>query len=217
MILKIDPLLDTQDKLVRNGTKIREDIVQKIQKEIQAISDEVSKYIGNALEVEIGTNPIEFPQFEFPGLDASIAKQQEVFTRTRKETRNKSRCCASDESYEVDVPYQETVYFYEIDLKLTSQAIQKKIDEQVQRNIELLQRVIQKQVSEDFQKGEKQINDYINRFQSQFNNLLKERATREVKAPEMLAMLESQRIKVNEYLTQLQSIREVLDSWKPMP
>jgi hypothetical protein len=81
----------------------------------------------------------------------------------------------------------------------------------------LLQRVIQKQVSEDFQKGEKQINDYINRFQSQFDNLLKKRATREVKAPEIVAMLESQRIKVNEYLTQLQSIREVLDSWKPMP
>jgi transposase len=87
----------------------------------------------------------------------------------------------------------------------------------VQRNIELLQRVIQKQVSEDFQKGEKQINDYINRFQSQFDNLLKKRATREVKAPEIVAMLESQRIKANEYLTQLQSIREVLDSWKPMP
>lgn len=87
----------------------------------------------------------------------------------------------------------------------------------MQRNIELLQRVIQKQVSEDFQKGEKQINDYINRFQSQFDNLLKKRATREVKAPEIVAMLESQRIKVNEYLTQLQSIREVLDSWKPMP
>ncbi len=87
----------------------------------------------------------------------------------------------------------------------------------MQRNIELLQRVIQKQVSEDFQKGEKQINDYINRFQSQFDNLLKKRATREVKAPEIVAMLESQRIKANEYLTQLQSIREVLDSWKPMP
>ena len=87
----------------------------------------------------------------------------------------------------------------------------------MQRNIELLQRVIQKQVSEDFQKGEKQINDYINRFQSQFDNLLKKRATREVKAPEIVAMLESQRIKVNEYHTQLQSIREVLDSWKPMP
>ena len=87
----------------------------------------------------------------------------------------------------------------------------------MQRNIELLQRVIQKQVSEDFQKGEKQINDYINRFQSQFDNLLKKRATREVKAPEIVAMLESQRIKVNEYLTQLQSIQEVLDSWKPMP
>lgn len=87
----------------------------------------------------------------------------------------------------------------------------------MQRNIELLQRVIQKQVSEDFQKGEKQINDYINRFQSQFDNLLKKRATREVKAPEIVAMLETQRIKVNEHLTELQSIREVLDSWKPMP
>ena len=209
--------LDTQDKLVRDGTRIRQDLVEKTQQEIQAISDDISKYVGNALQVEISTNPIQFPKFEFLGIDAKIKQQQEVFTRTVQELRTKNRCCKSDKVYEVDIPYQEKVAYYEIDLRLTLQEIQRKIDEQVQRNLYLLQRVIQKQVSEDFQKGEKQINDYINRFQAEFDQLLKERATREVEAPEIVANLESQRMNVNEYISELVSIREILDSWKPMP
>ena len=79
--------LDTQDKLVREGTDIRESLVKEIQKEIQAISDELSKYLGSALEVEIGINEIQFPKFEFLGIDAKIQHQQEVFTRTVKELK----------------------------------------------------------------------------------------------------------------------------------
>ncbi|MEH2255608.1 dynamin family protein [Nostoc sp.] len=207
--------LDTQDRLVRDGTKIRESLVKKIKREIQAISDELSESIKNDLQVEIGNNPIQFPDFEFSGIDAKIQHQQEVFTRTKKESRTNSRCCQSDNVYQVDIPYEETVSYYEIDLRLTSQGIQQNIDSQVKRNIELLQRVIEKQVSDDFRKGEKQINDYINRFQVEFDSLLKERATREVEASEVIANLESQRIKVTEYLNELVSIRENLDSWKP--
>lgn len=167
------------------------------------------------MQVEIGNNPIQFPDFEFSGIDAKIQHQQEVFTRTKKESKKNSRCCKSDKVYEVDVSYQETLSYYEIDLRLTFQEIQKNIDSQVQRNLELLQRVIEKQVSDDFRKGEKQINDYINRFQAEFDYLLKERATREVEASEVIANLENQRIKVSEYLNELVSIREILDSWKP--
>ncbi|MEH2064087.1 MAG: dynamin family protein [Nostoc sp.] len=207
--------LDTQDRLVREGTRIREDLVKKIQREIQAISDELSMFIKEELKVEIGNNPIQFPKFEFSGIDAKIEHQQEVFTRTKKESRKNSRCCKSDKVYEVDVSYEEKLSYYEIDLRLTSQVIQQNIDSQVQRNLELLQRVIEKQVSDDFRKGEKQINDYINRFQSEFDSLLKQRATREVEASEVIATLEIQKIEVSEYLSELVSIRENLDSWKP--
>ena len=116
----------------------------------------------------------------------------------------------------MDVEYQETVSYYEIDLRLTCQSIQQKIDLQVQNNIELLKRVIEKQISEDFQKGEKQINNYINRFQAEFDYLLKERATREVEAPNIIAHLESQRAELNEYLDELKLIQEKLDNWRPI-
>ncbi|OKH53443.1 dynamin family protein [Calothrix sp. HK-06] len=208
--------LDTQDKLIREGTNIRESLVKEIQKEIQAISNELSKYLGSALEVEIGINEIQFPKFEFSGIDAKIQHQQQVYARTKKEKRTKSRCCESDKVYEVDVPYNETVSYYEIDLRLTCQGIQQKIDLQVQNNIELLERVIEKQISEDFQKGEKQINNYINRFQAEFDYLLKERATREVEAPNIIAHLESQRIELSEYLNELKLIEEKLNNWKPV-
>lgn len=209
--------LDTQDSLVRDGTKMREDLLKKIQQEIQIISNNISEYVGNALQVEIGNNPIQFPKFEFSGIDAKIQHQQEVFTRRKREKRTESKCCKSDKVYEVNVPYQETVSYYEIDLRLTCQGIQQKINSQVERNLELLQRVIEKQVSEDFRKGEKQINDYINRFQAEFDYLLEERAIREVEAPEIIANLENQRIKVSEYINELIFIRETLNSWKPMP
>lgn len=208
--------LDTQDKLVREGTNIRDGLVQKIKNEIQSISDELSKYLGDALEIEIGINEIQFPKFEFSGIDAKIQHQQQVYARTKKEKRTKSRCCESDKVYEVDVPYNETVSYYEIDLRLTCQGIQQKIDLQVQNNIEMLKRVIEKQISEDFQKGEKQINNYINRFQAEFDYLLKERATREVDAPNIIAHLESQRVELSEYLNELKLIEEKLNNWKPV-
>jgi len=203
--------LDTQDKLIREGKSIRQNLVQRIQKDIQAISNELSEYLGNSLQVEIGFNSIQFPDFEFSGLDTQIKKQQEVFDRTKKETRTKKGCCDSNESYEVNIPYKE----YQIDLRLISQAFHEKIDEQVQRNKQLLQRVIQKQVSADFQNAENQINDYINRFQFEFDNLLKQRAEQELIADDIIAILTSQRMEVNQYVSELMTIRELLNSWKP--
>ncbi|BAY85782.1 hypothetical protein NIES267_52830 [Calothrix parasitica NIES-267] len=204
--------LNTQDKLIREGKTIRQNLVQRIQKDIQAISDELSQYLGKSLQVEIGTNSIQFPDFEFSGLDTQIKKQQQIFDRTKKETRTKKGCCDSNESYEVDIPYQE----YQIDLRLISQAFHEKIDEQIQRNKQLLQRVIQKLVSADFQNAESQINDYINRFQFEFDSLLKQRAEQELIADDIVATLTSQRMEVNQYLNELTAIRELLNNWKPI-
>ena len=209
--------LDTQDRLVREGAKIHEDLVKQIQQEIQAISDELSQYIGETLQIEIGTNAIQFPKFEFSGIDTKIQEQREVFERTKKITMQEERCCASPHVYEQDVVMKTEVSYYEIDLRLTAQGIKDKIDEQVKRNIGLLKGIIDEQVEENFQKGEQQINDYINRFLDIFDNLLTQRVNRESESHEIVSTLKSQKSEVSEYLNELILIQEVLDNWKPSP
>ncbi len=171
--------------------------------------------MGEALEVELNVNPIQFPAFEFQGNDAAIKQQQEVFTRIKKEFRRKSGCCDSDKVYYVDVEYQDKQEFYEIDLRQTTQLINLKIDEQVSNNRELLQRVIEKQIVEDFKRAEQQINDYIKKFQDDFDSLLKERETKETEVDKIINTLNQQKEKLNEYLEELKSIRESLNIWKP--
>ena len=208
--------IDTQDQLVREGSQIREKLVQNIQKDIQQISNELSDYLGEALQVDLNINPIQFPGFEFQGIDAQIQYQQEVYTRSRKETRRESRCCSSDRVYDVDVPFEDKRSVFEVDLHETARLITQKIDEQVSRNLGLLQRVIEKQVLADFSSAEKQINNYIKRFQDELDSLLRKREKREAEADQIRATLEVQKAALNEYLSELTSIRESLNTWKPM-
>ena len=210
--------IDTQDELVREGTNIREKLAIIIQEDIQEISDELSNYLGDALEVKLNINPIQFPSFDFPGIDARIKDVQlaVVVGNRREETGRKSRCCNSDEVYYADVDVTENREFFDVDLRQTLESVNRKINEQSSRNRDLLERVINKQVSADFRSAEKQINDYIKRFQKDFDRVLKERETKEAEAPEILARLEDQKAKLIEYLSQLSSIRESLNSWKPV-
>ncbi|MCC3411095.1 MULTISPECIES: dynamin family protein [unclassified Microcoleus] len=222
--------IDTQDQLVREGTSIREQLAEKIQEDIQKISDELSNYLGDALQVRLNINPIQFPSFDFSGIDAGIQRQVEVFTRTEKitEVQKKSRTeksnslCKGDKTYTVDVPIEKIIEFqdqrtiYQVDLRQTVQQIKQKIDDNVSGSQLLLERVIEQQVSTDFKSAERQINDYINRFQNDFDRVLKERETKEAEAPEILARLECQKAKLIEYLSQLSTIRESLNSWKPV-
>ena len=207
--------LDTQDKLVRDGTKIREALVKKIQEDIQQISNELSQYLGQSLNVHINITDIQFPSFEFRGIDAKIESQQKVITRTRKEARKDSSCCKSDKVYYVDVSYQDKQDFYDIDLRQTAKGIKQKIDEQVTKNQQLLQRVIEKQIEEDFRSAEQQINDFIKMFQDVFDRLLKERNTKEAEADQIREILNIYKDKLTKYLLELTSIRASLDSWKP--
>jgi hypothetical protein len=222
--------IDTQDQLVREGTSIREQLAEKIQEDIQKISDELSNYLGDALQVRLNINPIQFPSFDFPGIDAGIQRQVEVFTRTEKitEVKKKSRkkksnsLCKGDKTYTIDVPIEKTIEVqdrrtvYQVDLRQTVEQIKQKIDDNVSGSQSLLEQVIEQQVSTDFKSAERQINDYINRFQNDFDRVLKERETKEAEAPEILARLEYQKAKLIEYLSQLSSIRESLNRWKPV-
>jgi GTPase Era involved in 16S rRNA processing len=209
--------IDTQDKLIREGTKIREELVQQIQAEIQAISDELSNYIGDALQVEIGINEIQFPEFEFSGIDAKIQELQKVIERPERKTITERGCCGNAHVYQKDVLVKEEVSYFEIDLRITTKEIQKKIDQQVKRNLVLLTHMINEQVEEDFRNGEKQINDSRNRFKTNFDNLLIQRVNREPEYHEIVSTLKSQKSKVTEYLKELIFIQEMLDTWKPSP
>lgn len=222
--------IDTQDELVRDGTNIREELARRIQKDIQQISDELSNYLGDALQVKLNINSIQFPSFEFPGIDAGIKRQVEVFTRTetrteyQTETRTKKSksLCKGSKTYEVQVPVERTVEVqdrltvYQVDLRQTVEQVNRQIDDNVSGTLLLLERVIEQQVSADFRSAEQQINDYIQRFQNDFDRVLKEREMKEAEAPEIVAKLEAQKIKLNEYLSELTSIRQSLDSWKPV-
>jgi len=221
--------IDTQDQLVREGTSIRQQLATKIQEDIQKISDELSNYLGDSLQVKLNINPIQFPSFDFPGIDAGIQRQVEVFTRIKninevqKESRKKksNSLCKGDTTYTVDVPIEKTIEvqdqrtIYQVDLRQTLEQIKQKIDDNVSGSQVLLVRVIEQQVDTDFRSAERQINDYINRFQNDFDRVLKERKSKEAEAPEILARLEAQKAKLNQYLRELISIRESLKTWKP--
>ena len=222
--------IDTQDELVREGTNIREQLASKIQKDIQQISNELSNYLGDALQVKLNINPIQFPSFDFPGIDAGIKSQVEVFTRTETRTeyqterrsKKSNSLCKGSESYDVQVPIERTIEvqdrrtYYQVDLHQTVEQFQQKIDDNVSGTLVLLERVIDRQVSTDFRSAERQINDYIKRFQNDFDRVLKERETKEAEAPEILVKLEAKKMKLNQYLSELNSIRESLNSWKPV-
>jgi hypothetical protein len=208
--------VDTQDRLVRDGTKIREELVQKIQNSIQNISNDLSNYLGEALQVEINLNPIQFPIFEFSGIDAQVEYQQGLYEKKKGQdtrTGEGQGFCEKDKDY-VKRTTKEN-FFHEINLHSTSEAIKLNIDHQASASRQLLERVIEKQIADDFRKAEQQINDYITKFQDEFDRLLKERETKEAESDEILSTLNIQKENLNEYLQELKSIRESLNTWKP--
>ncbi|MEH2066213.1 MAG: hypothetical protein V7K50_28790 [Nostoc sp.] len=170
----------------------------------------MSDYLGKTLEIEINLNTIQFQKFKFKGIDAVIQHQQNVIIGKTPEKRS-GGCCQPD--YYVDVPIIGEVY--DIDLEETARLIQQKIDEQVLRNQHLLERVVEKQVSKDFRYAKHQINEYMNMFQEEFDRVLKERETREGEKEQILAIIEAQKVKLNEYLSELAPIEASLNTWKP--
>lgn len=203
--------LKTQHELINHGATVRNVLTQKIKTDIQAISDDLSQLIQETLQVELNNNPIQFPDFEFSGIDNLIKTRQKVINRTRKEKRGFSFM----EHY-VDVPYQVgTQNEYIIDLHEVENSINKKIDNQVSGSNQLLKDIIEKQIEKDFQSAKQQINDYINRFQDTFDSLIKERERQEAAKERICAVLETQKNKLEPYLNELISVKTSLDSWKP--
>ncbi|MBD2002094.1 MULTISPECIES: dynamin family protein [Cyanophyceae] len=208
--------IDTQDQLIRQGTRSREELVQEIQEQIQQISNEITTSIEEALKIELNINCIQFPSFEFLGIDTEIQSQQEVYARLEKGTITESDRTTSTNVYQVDIPFEDKGDFLEIDLYQIAAQVKLKIDEQVSINQEIFKQVIDRQVTADFRSAEQQIKDYIERFKDEFNYLVSEREKPEADTEEILVNLQAQKKQLNEYLSELNSIRESLNSWKPV-
>ncbi|MBP0018405.1 MAG: dynamin family protein [Cyanobacteria bacterium SBLK] len=206
-ILIKDWWTNTQDKLSRDGTLIRQELVAQIRDNVQTISDELSKYLGEALEISMNINPIQMLVFDFQGIDTQVQQQTENYTRWTRE-RKQAFC----RDYEVDIQVDDRRSYYEIDLRQTIVAIKQEIDAQTSGSLIVVERAIKNQVSEDFGHAEQQINEYINRFLVEFDRLLKERETRESEVDKILADLEAEKSALYLYLEELEKLSQILDS-----
>lgn len=215
-------------------------MVDYIQAQTQQISDDLSLYLKESLQIQLHPNPIQFPKFEFPSIDEQIKRQQETYTRYEKQTKYRTETryktekylqegglCQSlyyedvSRPYQIEVPYQKTTKKTEyrdifiIDLQQISQDVQQKIDVQVKNSKTMLERIVHKQIIEYFKSAEQQIDNYIQKFQYDLELLQKERSYKETQAEEIRQKLEEQKRVVEGYLEKLIAIRRSLNSWQP--
>jgi GTPase Era involved in 16S rRNA processing len=201
---------NTHDQLSQKGTHIRQELATEIQHHIQQISNEISQYLGEALEVSLHVNPIQILGFDFSGIDTQVQQQTENYTRWTRE-RKKALC----RDYEVDIQVEDHRSYYEIDLYQTIEAIKYELDSQAKGSLMIVERVIKRQIATDFGLAEKQINDYIQRFLVEFDRLVKERETREAEVEKILSLLTEQKLSLELYRQQLHQVNQGLYQWQP--
>ncbi|MEM8640214.1 MAG: dynamin family protein [Cyanobacteria bacterium P01_G01_bin.54] len=201
---------NTHDALSQKGTEIRQALVTEIQTRIQQISDEISEYLGEALELSLNVNPIQILGFDFNGIDTQVQQQTENYTRWTRE-RKKALC----RDYEVDIQVDDRRSYYEIDLRQTFKAIELELEAQTKGSLIIVERVIRRQIAEDFGLAEQQINDYIQRFLSEFDRLLKERQARETEMEQVLSVLTEHNLGLELYIQQLEQVVTKLNKWRP--
>ncbi|NJR50282.1 MAG: dynamin family protein [Leptolyngbyaceae cyanobacterium CSU_1_3] len=194
-----------QDRLVSEGTQIREDLANVIRHDVQEISDELSSYLGEALEVKFNNNPIQFPSFDFKGLDAQIHEVHELYDKTTKRRKFFNLF-----TYDEPVKASETRKFYEVDLNQVLERIRQRIDNSSELSKKTLKRVIKLQIKDDFRSAKKQLEDYINRFDQQLKGLLEDRQAHAERTPEKIAALEQAQTDLKGLLTRLEQMQETL-------
>ncbi len=176
--------VSTQDKLSRQGAEIRQELVAQICEQVQQISNELSNYLGEALDITLNVNPIQILMFDFQGIDTQVQRQTENYSRWTKE-RRKAFC----HDYEVDIQVEDRRDCYQIDLQQTLKAIAREIDAQMIGSLTVVEKAIKQQVADDFRHVEQQINDYIHRFLIEFERLLQEREQQEAAADNVIMLL----------------------------
>ncbi|MGD1713218.1 dynamin family protein [Dapis sp. BLCC M172] len=203
--------VDVQDKMTRQGTKIREDLATEIQSKIQEISNQLSVYLGEYLQIKLNINPIIIPLLNFEGMiDDKVDKILDRIRYTENKQEVKKRNCKKDEIYFVNVEVKS----FEVDLQAISQLICRRIDEQLKESKKVIDLVIQQQVKEDFRSAEMQIKDYTKKFQSELEALVWQRESQAGEAEKICSNLQVYQIKLSEYVAELDKLEKYLDELK---
>lgn len=198
---------DVQDGLIREGNDIREQLVQKIQSEIQNISDGLSTVLGESLSIRLHPSPIQFPSFQFEGLDNQIRKLEEEYSRVEKVQRTKRKKCGGAKSYYEYVPKTDTRSVYYVNLRDVIRAMEHGIRKQATSSKILLSDLIKQQIEADFRNAETQLNQYIGRFETQLSNLLRERVQQKSEAPNIIIWLEAEKSRLTMLLDDVETLR----------
>jgi len=215
--------INTQNQLIIDGNKIREELVKKIKADIQVISNELSSGLRKDLQVNLNVNPIQFPGFNFPGIDAQVKDYQETYKQNKNNpnyTGKSQGFCENDKEYD----QRKSVYItedkqrpvYEVDLREIRQEIKLKIDNQAFETKKALERIIEKQIKEDFKNAKRQIDSHIELFQYMFESLIKEIKMKEGEKDKICVALEEQKTKLSPYLDEISLLRLSLDDWQPV-
>ncbi len=203
--------VDVQDKMIREGTTIRENLATEIQTKIQVISNQLSTYLGESLRIELNINPIIIPLLNFEGMiDDQVDKILERIKYIEQRQEVRKRKCEQDEVYFVDVEIKS----FEIDLQAISELICTIIDEQIVDSAALINLVIQQQIKEDFHSAEMQIKDYTNKFQSELEALVWQRESLGGEAEKIYSNLQVYQTRLSEYMEELDRLEKSLDELK---
>ena len=156
--------------MINQGTYIQEVLSNKIQADIQEISNELSTHLRETLDVKLKSSPItKISSFEVKGIYTEIQDKLVTLRRIDEEKVRSWSFCLPD-----NVIKRETIEI-EIDIRAILAVIEERIDNMVAGSGNLLEKTISGRIKDDFGNAEKQIDEYIDRFREEFTLLLEQR------------------------------------------
>ncbi len=201
--------IQVEEELINQGTFIQEVLSSKIQADIQAISNELSSYLGETLDIKLKPSPItKISSFEVKGIYTEIQEKLVTLKRYDYETVSSWSFCLPD-----DVIKSETIEI-EIDLREILAVIEQRIDNMVAGSGNLLEKTISGRIKDDFGNSEKQIDEYIARFREEFALLLEQREKVGVDSTQIVKAINEQIAELETYSNKLISVKDSLHSWR---
>lgn len=191
---------DAQDRLIRKGNDIREELISQIRQDIQEISNQLSNDLGEELNIEINFSTIQFPGFSMNSLDSMVDEKQ-------KKVEEPGGFCKPKRTFWVPT--------FNIDLKEVYEKICVDIRSNTISSKKLLSDVIKETIKKDFENSNAQLLDYINKFDVQLKSLLEKREQFASEAPQYLEVLNHYKIALTPLSSETDDIKSGLNSWKP--
>ena len=201
--------IQVEEELINQGTFIQEVLSSKIQADIQAISNELSSYLGETLDIKLKPSPItKISSFEVKGIYTEIQEKLVTLKRYDYVAVSSWSFCLPD-----DVIESETIEI-EIDLREILAVIEQRIDNMVAGSGNLLEKTISGRIKDDFGNSERQIDEYIARFREEFELLLEQRKKVGVDSTQIVKAINEQIAELETYSNKLISVKDSLHSWR---